>query len=64
MKKDQWTKPDKLSFHKRYGEKYIYGFRENVLLIKSKLDPDLLVVGLTCKDLKTAKEIANLLEKS
>ncbi len=62
QKETKWAKPDKMSFHRYFGDKYVYGFKDKTLLIKSKIDPELFVVGLSCKDLKTAKEITKLLE--
>ena len=62
QKESKWEKPDKYSFHRYFGNKYIYAFKDNTLLIKSKIDPELFVVGLSCKNLQTAKELAKLLE--
>ena len=57
--KMKWTKNDK--FTKYIGEKYSYAFAKGLLLISS---PDnSLTTALKVKDLKTAKQIAELLEK-
>lgn len=63
MKRFNWAKPDRHSFHRYFGEKYVYAFKDKMFLVKSKLAPETLAVALKCKDLKTAKEISVLLEK-
>lgn len=63
QKKSNWAKPDEMSFHRYFGDNYIYAFKDKMFLIKSKLAPETLAVALKCKDLKTAKEISVLLEK-
>jgi len=63
QKEFKWAKPDEMSFHRYFGDNYLYAFKDKTILIKSRLEREMFVVGLICKDLKTAKEISKLLEK-
>ena len=57
--KTKWT--EKEGYTKYIGEKYSYAFAKGLLLVSS---PDnSLTIALKVKDLKTAKQIAECVEK-